>query len=240
MAKYKMRVSKSEVIRVLVAVLLGLFVLFTSSSIAIVGSQFAPDVFGFLTEIPFLTHSGMISVSIILIWYLTKRELSVYGFKKPEGLNLARFVLLSLSLGVVVSLIRSFVGGGEEGSIEDFFGIQIIVGIWIYASIAEEILTRGLVQGYLKPLAERGVIHSETRISVPVLVGALFFALMHIAMVTLGVDTVSVIATIVSAFVLGIIAGYYYEKTGSLAPAILVHMLFNVAGSIMFFLSGLL
>ena len=112
-----MRVSKSEVIRVLVAVLLGLFVLFASSSIAIVGSQFTPDAFGFLAEIPFLTHSGMVVVSIILIWSLAKRELSVYGFKRPEDLNLARVVLLSLSLGVVLAQIRSFLSGGEEGTI---------------------------------------------------------------------------------------------------------------------------
>lgn len=235
-----MRTSRNQIIKVLVTVLLGLFVLFVSSSMAIIGSQFIPDVFGFIGEIPFLTHSGMLLVSIIIIWFLAKGELSSYGIKKPENLNLVRVVLLGLSLGVVLALIRSWIAGSGEGTIEDFFGINIIVGIWIYASIAEEVLTRGLIQGYLKPLAERGLTYSETHISIPVLVGALFFALMHIAMLTLGVDIVSVIATVVAAFVLGIIAGYYCEKTGSLAPAIFLHMLFNVTGSIVFFLSGLL
>jgi len=53
------------------------------------------------------------------------------------------------------------------------------------------------------------------------------------------VDLVSVIATIISAFIVGVIAGYYCEKTESLAPAILVHMLFNMIGSLVFFLGGL-
>jgi membrane protease YdiL (CAAX protease family) len=73
-----------------------------------------------------------------------------------------------------------------------------------------------------------------------VFIGELFFALMHFAMITLGVDIVSVIATVISAFVVGIIAGYFCEKTESLAPAVLIHMLFNVTGSLVFFLGGLL
>jgi membrane protease YdiL (CAAX protease family) len=202
--------SKSQVIRVFIAVLLGLFVLFASAFMAIIGTRFIPGSFGFLTEIPFLTHSGMLVLSTLVIWFLSKGKLSDYGFKKPIDVDLARIIMLAVSVGIIVAIFRSFLAGGWGGSAEDSFSVQIIIGIWLYASI------------------------------VPVLVGALFFALMHIAMVTLGVDLVSVAATVISAFVVGIIAGYYCEKTGSLAPAILVHMLFNVTGSLVLFLSGLL
>ncbi len=232
--------SKSQIIKVFIAVLLGLLVLFASAFMAIIGTKFIPGSFGFITEIPFLTHSGMLVLSTLIIWFLSKGKLSDYGFKKPIDLDLARIIMLAMSVGIIVALFRSFLAGGWGGSVEDAFSIQIIIGIWLYASIAEEVLTRGLVQGHLKSLAEQGLTISGTRISVPVFVGALFFALMHIAMVTLGVDLVSVAATVISAFVAGIIAGYYCEKTGSLAPAILVHMLFNVTGSLVFFLSGLL
>jgi membrane protease YdiL (CAAX protease family) len=232
--------SKSQVIRVFIAVLLGLFVLFASASMAIFGAGFIPGSFGFLAEIPFLTHSGMLVISTLIIWLLTKGKLSDYGFKKPIDADLGWIIMLAASVGIIVALFRSFLAGGWGGSAEDSFSIQIIIGIWLYASIAEEVLTRGLVQGHLKPLAGKGLTISDARISVPVFVSALFFALMHIAMITLGVDIVSVIATVISAFVVGIIAGYYCEKTESLAPAILVHMLFNVTGSLVLFLSGLL
>jgi len=231
--------SKRQVIRVFITVLLGLFVLFASAFMAIIGVGFIPDSFGFLAEIPFLTHSGMLVLSTIIIWFLAKGKLSDYGFKKPIDADLARIMMLAASVGIIVALFRSFLAGGGGGSAEDSFSIQIIIGIWIYASIAEEVLTRGLIQGYLKPLAGKGLTVSDARISIPVFVGALFFALMHIAMVTLGVDLVSVIATIISAFIVGVIAGYYCEKTESLAPAILVHMLFNMIGSLVFFLGGL-
>ncbi len=232
--------SKSQVIRVFIAVLLGLLVLFASAFMAIIGTKFIPESIGFFAEIPFLTHSGMLVLSTLIIWFLSKGKLSDYGFKKPIDVDLARIIMLAVSVGIIVAIFRSFLAGGWGGSAEDSFSIQIIIGIWLYASIAEEVLTRGLVQGHLKPLAEQGLTISGTRISVPVLVGALFFALMHIAIITLGVDIVSVIATVISAFVVGIIAGYYCERTESLAPAILVHMLFNVTGSLVLFLSGLL
>jgi len=230
--------SKSQVISVFIAVLLGLLVLFMSSFMAIIGSALIPESFGFFAEIPFLTHSGMLVLSTLIIWFLAKGKLSDYGFKKPINADTVRIVMLAVCIGIIVALFRSFLAGGWGGSAEDSFSIQIIIGIWIYASIAEEILTRGLIQGHLKPLAGKGLTVSDARISVPVFIGALFFALMHFAMVTLGIDIVSVIATVISAFIVGIMAGYYCEKNESLAPAILIHMLFNIAGSLVLFAGG--
>jgi membrane protease YdiL (CAAX protease family) len=102
----------------------------------------------------------------------------------------------------------------------------------VYASIAEEVLTRGLIQGYLNSYSNSGMQIANVFLSIPVLVGALFFGLMHLATLTLGLDFITVVATVVSATIVGIIAGYYCEKTGSLLPAILIHMLFNIAGSL--------
>ncbi|TFG04080.1 CPBP family intramembrane metalloprotease [Candidatus Thorarchaeota archaeon] len=232
--------SRKQVIRIIVAVILGLFVLFAASVLAIIGSQFVPDTLGLLGEMGFLTHTGMLTLSILLIWLLSKGNVADYGLRRPFDCDWTRVILLSIVIGILVASIRTAVMGGEEGTIEDYFGIQIMIGVWVYASVAEEFLTRGLIQGYLEPLAEPDVTSPGTRISAPVLVGALFFALMHFAMVTLGLDITSVLATVVSAFLMGIIAGHYREKTGSLAPSILVHMLFNITGSIVFFLSGLL
>jgi len=40
------------------------------------------------------------------------------------------------------------------------------------------------------------------------------------------------------AVIFGVIAGYYREKTGSLVPAVIVHMKFNISGSFVDFLVG--
>jgi membrane protease YdiL (CAAX protease family) len=42
-----------------------------------------------------------------------------------------------------------------------------------------------------------------------------------------------------SAVILGTVAGYYRDQTKSLVPAILIHALFNVGGSLRFWILGL-
>jgi membrane protease YdiL (CAAX protease family) len=93
------------------------------------------------------------------------------------------------------------------------------------------VLTRGLVQGFLEPLKDYGLRVFRLRLSIPVIVGAVFFGLMHLALLSTGADAAAVVTIALFAVVLGLIAGYYRESTGSLWPAILVHFLFNVWGS---------
>ncbi|MDH4222517.1 MAG: CPBP family intramembrane metalloprotease, partial [candidate division Zixibacteria bacterium] len=109
---------------------------------------------------------------------------------------------------------------------------QVIIFIWIYASVSEEFLTRGLILGFLAPLSKRGIQIFKFRISVPVIVSALFFGFMHMGLITMGANTITMLIVILSAVILGIIAGYYREKTESIIPAIIIHMLFNVWGTI--------
>lgn len=118
--------------------------------------------------------------------------------------------------------------------------LQQIIFIWIYASIAEEVLTRGLVQSSLASWGKYGFVVLGFRISLPVLVSALFFGLMHAMQSAIGAGSYTVIVTVLFAFILGLVAGYHREETQSLVPAIIVHMFANVGGSLAGFLMGLL
>jgi membrane protease YdiL (CAAX protease family) len=63
-----------------------------------------------------------------------------------------------------------------------------------------------------------------------VLTGAAAFSAMHLVLLKrMGAKAAPVL---VVTFVLGCIAGVYRETTGSLIPAVLVHMLFNVGGAV--------
>ena len=139
---------------------------------------------------------------------------------------------MSFGLGVIIAFVRILLSGGVVDTFEDYISIEVILSVWLYASIAEEVFTRGLIQGYLKPYTKLGIRTSNVFLSIAVLVGAFFFGFMHFATLTLGLDLITVFATVISAIFVGIIAGYYCEKTGSLVPAILIHMLFNIAGSL--------
>jgi len=167
---------------------------------------------------------------------LSKGRISTYGFKLTEDLQLKGIILWSFGIGVGGALIQSFIPGEGLAFLEDFSFPRIVISIWIYASICEEVLTRGLIQGYLSPLTKYGFTLFKARISLPVLVGALFFGLMHLALLTMGVGGLLVLTIVFFAFILGIVAGFYRERTGSLIPAIITHMAFNISGTLCGFL----
>jgi membrane protease YdiL (CAAX protease family) len=210
----------SATLKIIVALLLGLVVLVLSSLVVT------------STNNTNLMHAGMFVFSFILILILSKCKISEYGFKIGENLRLKQTIITGLISGFILTSTTLYLPINPPPGVEDFSFIQVVILIWIFASICEEVLTRGLIQGYLSPLKQFGFSLFGFRISIPVLVAALFFGAMHIALLTTGLDTFSVLAIVVSAFIMGIIAGHYREKTQSLIPAIIIHMLFNISGTI--------
>jgi membrane protease YdiL (CAAX protease family) len=176
------------------------------------------------------THTGMLLASLILIAILSKGRFSTYGFRLPKGSWFIRLALLSCGISALASILGHVLPGEGLTFAEDFTFLDNVFRVWIYASVAEEILTRGLIQGYLSPLSDRGVSLGRLRISVPVIVGAIFFGAMHLGLLTMGIDASTVMQIVVFAFLIGIVAGYFREKTGSLIPAVIAHALANVAG----------
>lgn len=101
-----------------------------------------------------------------------------------------------------------------------------MVFVWVYASVCEEVLTRGLLQSSIGSWG--GGSGTSSGFSVPVVVSGLFFGAMHLVLIE-SMGSVAVVP-IVLATLLGFLAAHYRETTGSLIPAIIVHVLFNVGG----------
>ncbi|MBU1706510.1 CPBP family intramembrane metalloprotease, partial [bacterium] len=59
------------------------------------------------------------------------------------------------------------------------------------------------------------------------------FSLAHFMLLTKGTGAAQMAFIAAMTFVLGLGAGYFREKTGSLIPAIIIHVLFNVFGHIL-------
>jgi membrane protease YdiL (CAAX protease family) len=110
--------------------------------------------------------------------------------------------------------------------------LQVVITVWVIASTCEEVLYRGLIQSFLEPLGIHGVEVSGIRLSLPVIAAALLFGFMHMMLLAAGADGFLVGGIVGTAVVLGLVAGYQREKSGSLIPAILVHMLFNAFGGV--------
>lgn len=176
----------------------------------------------------FVTHSVMLTLSVAAMWLLSKGRLDLYGLTKGAyqfSPRILMWVLPTAALSIASAVASP--GGQGAGGPSELTKPQVVVFVWVYASISEETLARGLLQTLLGGNAEVGVA-APRRLSMPVLVSGLFFGSMHIVLVrSMGPAAVPVILL---AVFLGLVAARYRERTGSLLPAIIVHALFNIGG----------
>ena len=187
----------------------------------------------------FINHTAMLILSIIIMLVASKSKLSRYGFKPARNVQVRQIILCGLGLGIISTLIAASLPGKESSVAGELSFLQTVVFIWLYASICEEVFARGLIQSSLSRLTEYGFTVLERRISLPVLISALLFGLMHLIQSVMGAGGYQVLVIVLFAFVLGLIAGYQRERTGSLVPAIMVHVFANVGGSLASYLIGL-
>jgi membrane protease YdiL (CAAX protease family) len=178
----------------------------------------------------FVTHTVMFILSVAAIWLLSKGRLDLYGITRGTYKFSLRIVMWVLPMAVLslASTLASPGGRGTGGPFE-LTKSQIVVFVWIYASISEELLTRGLLQTLLGGNARVGA-GAPRKLSMPVILSALFFGAMHLVLIkSMGPAAVPVILL---AVFLGLVAAHYRERTGSLLPAIIVHVLFNIGGTL--------
>lgn len=173
--------------------------------------------------------------SVVLILALSRGRAARYGLRLPT----VGHVKAALVYGSVAALaVHALLGGlwkllpppTDHPVTTGASLLEVAVLVWVFASISEETLHRGLVQSFLEPLRQHGVRLFRFRLSLPVLAAALLFGLMHTMLLTTGADRLFVGSVVGSAVVLGVVAGHYREKSGSVVPAILVHFLFNAYG----------
>lgn len=182
----------------------------------------------------FFTETTLLVCALALSAWLARGRLADFGFTRGSFRLTAGFffwllpMLVIATLQVVGSPARASSNPAGFGATES--PIAVILTVWVYASICEEIFTRGLLQSWLSPLAAYHIRLGRWVLSVPVLTSALFFAAMHFVLWPM-LGPVALVVVFLCA-ILGLIAGYYREKTGSLVPAILIHSFFDIGGTL--------
>jgi len=186
----------------------------------------------------FVTHTVMLVLSTGAMLLLSKGRLKTYGFARGSYVFSPRILMWILPTAVLAtaSALMSQEPRGS-GMTAELTKIQLVAFVWMYASVCEEILTRGLLQTLLGWDRRFGV-NPRTRFSMPVVTSALFFGAMHIVLFeSMGPRAVPAILMVT---LLGYLAARYRERTGSLLPAVMVHALFNVGGMLpLWIISGL-
>lgn len=238
-----MRLFNNPIMRIIVAIALGLIILTLSSYMEGLVHVFSPRILeSFVWLSAALQSISLLIFSLLIILIIGRDNLSVYGFTIGRDIRHLKIIVFSLIASVVIIVVTGIIatilqalypiGGGEHFASEYSF-LETVIFVWILASISEEIFVRGLIQGYLMPLKKYRFLLFKKYISVPVVISGLFFGVMHLMLLTTGMNIYMVFAVFVSTCVLGFIAGYYREKTESIIPAIVSHMMFNIAGTLL-------
>jgi membrane protease YdiL (CAAX protease family) len=206
---------------------LGVVVSAAVSLLALYAGHVAPVPKSSFLPGSFVTHSVMLVFSLAIMWVIPRVSFPDFGFATRTYRFKPTILLWVLPTGLLSSLAILASGGAKApGPAAGMSQLQLVIFVWIYASVCEEVLTRGLLQTLVtgkSPGVERA-----RRLSTPVLVSGLFFGAMHLVLIpSMGPAAA---APILLATLLGFVAAHYREATGSLLPAILVHALFNAGG----------
>ena len=192
----------------------------------------APADAGAMTAALPLVIGISVAISLILIAIVGRSRYRSYGFRLVARRTLLSSVGLGLGIGFALRwLVWSL--GIEEPSV--FAGLttwQVVAFFWVGAPIQEEIIFRGLVQTTLDKDLPMVVSVGRWRLSVAALCAAMAFSLVHLGLLAVGASLAAVVVVGASALLLGVVAGQFRWRTGSLIPGILIHAMFNVAGSV--------
>jgi membrane protease YdiL (CAAX protease family) len=190
-----------------------------------------PSLLKSATGMALLNHTPMLAASLVLIALLTRGRVSDYGLTRGRFTFRPTLLLWAL-VGTVGSVAMIAFGGGGEGPAEGLTRMQTVALVWVYASVCEEVLYRGLLQSFLAPLSGIGIKMGAVTLSLPVLLCGALFGGSHLMLLTMGMDLRAVGVIVLCGVVLGCAAGTHRERTGSLLPAVLIHALFNIGGSL--------
>lgn len=192
----------------------------------------------FIRSITFLRrtsrHSTMLLLSLGLILLVSRGRLAGYGFRWSRQIPFAKIIAFSLLLSLAGNLAAHIFDLAPKR----VFGfaaqplLDKMVYLWVWSSISEEVFTRGFVQGYLDPFRHIGIKIQSLFLSLPVITGALVFGGMHFILLTFGLEFFRVLYLVILTTLLGLYAGYQKERTNSLVAAVIIHLFFNMGGSL--------
>lgn len=207
-------------IQALKAVLLviGFFLLVYVPTFAIVGF-IKPSI---TIAVPLtIVISFVLAISIIAIRVLISGSWREHGFRLSERRYILAAIVIGLPLGLVLTFIDHAISPGDPLGIGHLKVWMLVIYFLIGSSIQEEVIFRGLLQTVLAKHLNLKVGVAGKTLSLAVLLIALLFGLIHLEVGPF---------TAFAAFLLAVLAGELRHRSGSLLPAVLVHVIFNASG----------
>ena len=112
---------------------------------------------------------------------------------------------------------------GMQVLFEGYRFVDLVLWIWIWSSVSEEIFTRAWFQTLAGQSTDARIVEASS---------ALLFGLMHLSLLAYGVDPLTVLIIVVATTVLGFLAARFRTVTRSIYPSITTHVSFNVGSAV--------
>ena len=175
--------------------------------------------------------SVTLCMAMLLIAIVGEGQFTQYGFKLPKGSDVWKALAIGFLVGTLLDVAAELGGVGLTSGGQPPFLYTILL-FWIGAPIQEEVIFRGLFQSHLSHHVKHSITVWKWKLTVPALIGAITFSLVHLALLSVEASLGGVLLAAIGAFILGIIAGYFRTETDSLVEPIIVHALFNITGTV--------
>ena len=170
--------------------------------------------------VPIIIALTLIAASLTLTFFLKRSTWAAadFGLASCRHSHVLEALAVGAVAGIVVAIAARFGHPSGPLRMDTFSPWQVVLFFWVAASIQEEVVFRGLLQSVVAR-----VLGARSSFPLATILVAILFGAIHSPM---GLVTVAL------AFLLGLAAGYLRARSGSLLPPILLHAIFNIAGSI--------
>ena len=241
------KLLKKPMIILILVLMLGYVIYTGSGKISSQLVKLLPEIFQ--TDF-YLKNIGLkfllVVFSITAMLLTPKMKLSDFGLKLPKKISYLKLtwqtVALTIGGGIVYGLLfmgllpNLFGVTNEMGFPDSGSFLKTIIVVWLWSSICEEIFNRGLIQSLLNVFRK----YKFCKLTLSVWISGIIFGAMHFSVFKFSNSVFFVLFIVFNTTTLGILAAYYREKSESVLPAIIVHILGNVTGSFPLLLKAIL
>ncbi|VUT24038.1 MAG: CAAX amino terminal protease self- immunity [Candidatus Methanolliviera sp. GoM_oil] len=198
----------------------------------------------------YLSGISIFSISIILIYWLSEGQLNKWGFNlRAKDLKIKLSVewgLIFFSIGLISNILSILTHNYKPYCPFPLtFGNIVCIMLYesIFVGIFEETGFRGLIQTYLMNKLSGSVKLFRWNFHIGCIIAAILFGLVHLgnlitgSLLGFGHEFVpSVLMQVIFGSIFGLIAGYIYQETKSLAGPIVMHNLIDGLGTLSLFI----
>ncbi len=173
----------------------------------------------------------VLCLSLLVIFLLSMGKLPLWGFQLPTLEVMVLLSTIGIIAAIVVVVLSEHISPTPENmnpSSDRRGRVIFFVVIVLLASVGEEMLFRGVLQNILDNSLLLAIDLGWFSITSGAIISAIVFGMIHIAPAKQMGASVPVL--VISAAILGLIAGIFLTISGSILLPIIIHIEFNLVG----------